>query len=192
MWFALIPVLAIATVIVTLVASWAANMPLNQEAAPWSDVPASGITAASAHYLTGPPYFPNNTYKTTKIFLESATPWSGYSNSSIAATVGIDVPKDLSLLIINGTIRNDYTAEEILGWSQDGGGDCYIGLDVYLYNKQGNLVSIIERGNPLRGCYEVSLKGGETAIFNMVFVTPNTDIAFFEIYVSYLRPIAQF
>src|SRR3990170_4645251 len=109
-----------------LIAFWAVNMPLKQEVTSSFDVPASGIKVVSPHYLSGPPYFPNNTYKITKIFLESATPWYGYSNSSIAAKVGINVPEGTSVLIINGTIRNDYTAEEILQWSQEGVGDCYI------------------------------------------------------------------
>ena len=190
-WFALIPVVAIAIAAILLTASWAVNTPSEQEGNPSPDFPASGIVAVSPHYLSGLPYYPNNTYKLTKIFLESATPWYGYPNSTIASKVGIKVPNGASVLIINGTIRNDYTAQEILQWSQEGVGDCYIGLDAYLYNKQGNLISVIERGNPFRGCYEVSLKGGQTASYNMVFIT-NTEVAYFEIYVSYLRPIPQF
>jgi hypothetical protein len=194
-WFALIPVVAIAIAAILLTASWAANAPTDQESNQSPDFQASGILAVSPHYLSGLPYYPNNTYKITKIFLESATPWIGYANSTIAVKVGVKVPDGSSVLIINGTIRNDYTSQEIIQWSQEGVSDCYIGLDAYLYNKQGNLISVIERGNPLRGSFEVSLRGGEAASYNMVFIT-NSDVAnnvaYYEIYVSYLRPIPQF
>jgi hypothetical protein len=140
------------------------------------------------------PYYPNNTYKVTKIFLESAYIWYGYSNTTIAKKVGIDDIKDLNgstVLIMNGTIRNDYRAQELIQWSQEGDGSCYIGLDAYLYDAQGNLPNVIQRGNPFRGAYEISLRGGEEANYNMVFIT-NMTVAYYEIYVSYMRPIPQF
>ena len=194
LWLASISVTVVALGMIMLVAFFAGGTTNTStpQGSTQSGVPELNVKAPDSHYLLTSPYFPNSTYKITKIFLESATPWIGYSNSSIAVKVGINVPQGTSVLIVNGTIRNDYTAEEILQWSQEGVGDCYIGLDAYLYNKQGNLVSIIERGNPFRGCYEVSLKGGETASYNMVFVANSDDVAYFEIYVSYLRPIPQF
>jgi hypothetical protein len=188
-WFALIPVAAVAVAVVMLVASCSAAVSVTPVANK-TDFPASEITAPAAHYLTQPPYYPNGTYKTTKIYLELAQPWYGYANSTIAAKVGIKDVDGASVIIINGTVRNDYSAQDILQWSQEGVSECYIGLDAYLYDHQGNLINVIERGNPFRGGYETSLQSGEKAFFNMVFIT-NASVAYFEIYVSYMNPRPQ-
>jgi hypothetical protein len=192
-WLALIPVAAVAIVLLLFGSAWTATAETspNPQAKPPTDYPATGVTSPTPHYLTGLPYYPNNTYKVNKIFLESSHNWIGYSNSTIAKKLGIKDPNGSNVLIINGTIRNDYSAQEIIQWSQEGAGSVYIGLDAYLYDAQGNLLNVVERGNPFRGAYEISFRGGEETNYNMVFIT-NSTVAYYEIYVSYMRPIPQF
>jgi hypothetical protein len=141
------------------------------------------------HYLSKPPHFPNNSNKITKIFLESATLRYDYSNVSFTADSGYNAYRGVSAVVINATIRNDYSVEEIIQFSQEGISDCYVGIDVYMYDKQGDIVWTLHRGNPLRGCYELSLKSGETVSIDMMFATSNRDIDYFEIYVSYLPKV---
>lgn len=139
------------------------------------------------HYLSRPPHFPNNSSnKITKIFLESATLRYDYSNVSFTSDSGYDEYMGVPAVVINATIRNDYTVEEIIQFSQVGVSDCIVGIDVYMYDEQGDFVGTVQRGDPFRGCYTFSLKSGEVASVNMVFATPNRNIDHFEIYVSYL------
>lgn len=138
-----------------------------------------------SHYLSKPPYFPNSTNKQTKIYLESATLWYDYSNISFTADSSYDNYEGVPAVIINATIRNDYSVEEIIQFSQEGISDCRFAIDVYLYDEEGTIVPTLHQGN-LRGCKELSLKSGETVSVDMVFATPNRNIDHFEIYVSYL------
>lgn len=151
-----------------------------------SDFPPSDTMTISPHYLSRPPYFPNNSNKLTKIFLESATLRYDYSNVSFTADSGYDYYRGVPAVVINATVRNDYTVEEIIQSSQQGISDCTVGIDVYMYDKQGNFVGTLHRGDPVHGCYTFSLKSGETASVDLVFATPNRNIDCFEIYVSYL------
>jgi hypothetical protein len=151
-----------------------------------SDFPASDTATIGSYYLSRPPYFPNNSNKITKIFLESATLSYDYSNVSFTSDSGYDAHEGVPAVVINATIRNDYTVEEIIQFSQVGISDCVVGIDVYLYDNQGDFVGTIHRGDPFRGCYVWSLKSGEAVTVNMVFATPNRNIDYFEIYVSYL------
>jgi hypothetical protein len=192
--FALIGIVVVLVILTALLINSMAKSPvliLIKEVNPSPDFSVSDVSAVSPHYLSRPPYYPNNTDKSTKIFLESATLWYD-KNSSITSDLGYDLPKGSSALVINGTIRNDYTREQIVRWTQAGKDSCYIGLDLYVYEKQGNVVSIIERGNPLRGCFELSLRGSESASFNMIFDTQSRNFAYYEIYVEYLDPAPQF
>ena len=138
-----------------------------------------------SHYLSMPPHFPDNSNKITKIFLESASLSYDYSNVSFTSDSGYDTYEGVPAVIINATIRNDYTVEEIIQFSQEGISDCVVGIDVYMYDTQGDFVGTLHRGNPFRGCSELSLKSGETVSVDMVFATPNRNIDHFEIYVSY-------
>ena len=151
-----------------------------------SDPPPSNTMTVGPHYLSKPPYFPDNSNKITKIFLESAALSYDYSNVSFTSDSGYDSYEGVPAVVINATIRNDYTVEEIIQFSQVGFSDCVVGIDVYMYDDQGDFVGTIQRGDPFRGYYTLSLKSGETVSVNMVFATPNRDIDYFEIYVSYL------
>ena len=151
-----------------------------------SDFPASDTTTIGPHYLSRPPHFPNNSSKLTKIFLESATLRYDYSNVSFTSDSGYDAHEGVPAVVINATIRNDYNVEEIIQFSQVGISDCTVGIDVYMYDNQGDFVGTLHRGDPFRGCYDLSLKSGETVSVNMVFATPNRNIDHFKIYVSYL------
>jgi hypothetical protein len=154
--------------------------------------PASGIATVSSYYLTSPPIFPNNSYKITKIFLENATLWYGYSNEKLDADIEFGVPDGMSFFMVNGTIRNDYTGSEIVALAKEGVSTCTIGLDIILYDDQGNFISTLNRGNPFRGCFQVSLISGEEANFKVAFAVPEKNVAYFEIYIRYLDPIPLF
>jgi len=153
--------------------------------------PASAINTVGSYYLTSPPNFPNNSYKITKIFLEKATLWYGYSNEKLDAEIEFDIPEGMSFFMVNGTIRNDYSGSEIVSLAKEGVNSCTIGLDIILYDDQGNFVSTINRGNPFRGCYQVSLISGEEANFKAAFAVPE-NVAYFEIYIRYLEPLPLF
>ncbi len=153
--------------------------------------PASAITAVGSYYLTSPPNFPNNSYKITKIFLETAALWYGYSNEKLDADIEFDVPDGMSFFMVNGTIRNDYTGSEIVALAKEGVSSCTIGLEIILYDYQGNFISTLNRGNPFRGCYQISLISGEESNFKAAFAVPE-NVASFEIYVRYLDPLPLF
>ena len=139
------------------------------------------------HYLSRPPHFPDNSNKTTKFFLESATLKYDYSNVSFTSDSGYEEHAGVPAVVINATVRNDYTVEEIIQFSQLGVSDCVVGIDVYMYDNEGNFVATLQRGDPFRGSYMLSMKSGETVSVDMIFATPNRNIDHFEIYVSYLQ-----
>ena len=150
---------------------------------------ASDTMTIGPHYLSRLPYFPNNTYKITKIFLKSATLTYNYSNISFTSDSGYEAFMGVPAIVINATVRNDYTVEEIIQFSQEGISDCLFGIDVYMYDDQGDIVETLQRGNPFRGSYELVLKSGEAVSVNMVFATNKRNIgniSDFKIYVSYL------
>lgn len=137
-------------------------------------------------YLSKPPYFPNNSNRITKIFLEKAALRYDYSNVSFKADSGYDNFKGVRAVVVNATIRNDYNIEEIIQTSPQGGKQSIVWLDVYLYDKEGDIVNTLHQGNPLQGTIKLELKSGETASVNMVFTIQDWNIDHFEIYVSYL------
>ena len=138
------------------------------------------------HYLSRPPHFPNDSNKMTKIFLESATLRYDYSNVSFTSDSGYDPYVGVDAVVINATIRNDYLVEEIIQFSPDASSDCVVGIDVYMYDNKGDFVATLQSGDPFQGSYTLSLKSGEVNSVDMVFVTPNLNISYFEIFVSYL------
>lgn len=146
------------------------------------DVPPEDTLTISPHYLSRLPYFPNNSEKRTKIFLEKAT-LSFTTDSKYYAYRG-----DYAV-VINATIRNNYNIEETIRFSEEGSNEIRVGIDVQMYNEEGVFVGTIHRGNIIRGCYEASLMSGETVSFERVFVTPNWDIDYIEIYVSWLPDV---
>jgi hypothetical protein len=139
-----------------------------------------------SYYLSRPPYFPDNSDKVTKFFLESATLWYDYSNVSFTSDSGYDEREGVPAAIVNATIRNDYAVEEVIQFSQVGSTNCIVGVDVYMYDKEGDFVATLHQGDPFRG-YTLSMKSGEVTSVNMVFATPNRNIDHFEVYVSYLQ-----
>jgi hypothetical protein len=153
--------------------------------------PASAINTVGSYYLTSPPNFPDNSYKITKIFLEKATLWYGYSNEKLDADIEFDVPDGMSFFMVNGTIRNDYTGSEIVASAKEGVSSCTIGLEIILCDDWGNFISTLNRGNPFRGCYQVSLISGEESNFKAAFAVPE-NVASFEIYLRYLDPLPLF
>ncbi len=138
------------------------------------------------HYLSRPPHFPNNSNNLTKIYLESSTLRYDYSNVSFTSDSGYEAYSGVPAVVINATIRNDYTVEEIIQSSQKGNSDCDVGIDVYMYDNDGSFVGTVHEGDPFQGCYTLSLKSGETVSVDMIFATLNRDINNFKIYVSYL------
>ena len=159
-----------------------------------SESPASEaivVATAAQHYLTTPPYFPNSTYKTTKVFLENATVWD--NSTSDSENVDLSVPENHSLYFVNGTIRNDYSTQQIIQHSKEGKPYCSIGLDIYLYDSQGDFVNTLNQGNPFRGCCVLTMINGEEANFNVAFAVPDSEVVVsFETFVSYLDPMPLF
>jgi hypothetical protein len=167
-----------------MIAFYANNSPSSSQGmSALSDFPTITI---SSRYLSMPPHFADNGNNLTKIFLESATLSYDYSNVSFTSDSGYEDYLGVPAVVINATIRNDYTVEEIIQFSQVGFSDCIVGIDAYMYDDQGVFVGTLHRGDPFRGCQTLSMKSGESVSINMVFATPNRNIDHFEIYVSYL------
>ncbi|MCW4030758.1 MAG: hypothetical protein NWE80_00150 [Candidatus Bathyarchaeota archaeon] len=145
------------------------------------------ILTIDPQFLSRPPHFPNNG-RPTKIFLESATLWHDYSNVSFRSDGSYYAYDGVPAVVVNATIRNDYIAEEIIKFSQGGSSDCSVGIDLHMYDEQGDPVGTVHSGDPFWGCCEINLKSGESTSVNMVFATENI-IDHFNIYVSYLSPI---
>lgn len=139
------------------------------------------------HYLSTPTIYAGGSCRVTKIFLQEATLWFD-SNADSAVAEDFPVAEDTFLFIVNGTLQNNYTPTEIIESSLEGVSDCIIGLDIRLYDNQGNSVSAVTRGTPFRG-FELKMKGGEEAYFEVPFVTSTRNVDYFEIYVSYLEPV---
>jgi hypothetical protein len=149
----------------------------------------NAVATASQYYLATPPYFPNSTYKITKVLLENATLWV---NATYKENADFPVPENHSCYIVNGTIRNDYSTQQIIQQSKEGQPYCSIGLDIYLFDSQGSFVSTLNQGNPFRGCSVLTMISGEESSFKVSFATPSNDVATFKIYVSYLDPMPLF
>ncbi|MGF3523255.1 MAG: hypothetical protein ACQXXJ_09230 [Candidatus Bathyarchaeia archaeon] len=138
-------------------------------------------------YLSINPSYSNGTSKITKIYLQQATLWF---DSTLGSSMSkeFQVNHDAFLFIINGTVRNDYSPEEIITSSLQGVNYCTIGLDFRLYDAEGNLVNALTQGTPLRG-FELKVSGSEEITFEAPFVTTTKNVAYFEIVISYLDPI---
>ncbi len=184
-WFVAVTIVVIASImLIAFFRNGNANMSTS-EGKPQQQ-PVVSIFNATSHYLTSPPFYPNNTYKITKIYLKSATILSGFASTGSTANSFAN-PTETLVFTVNGTVRNDYTAQEILRLSKEGISTCYVGLDIYLYDNQGNFVNTLSRGNNFRGYYELSLKGGEEANFDVAFAVPR-NVSSFEVYVNFLDP----
>ncbi|MCX8150658.1 MAG: hypothetical protein N3D85_04065 [Candidatus Bathyarchaeota archaeon] len=133
------------------------------------------------------PCYSNGSYRITKIVLQKATLWFD-SKSDSAISENFQVDQNAFLFMINGTIRNNYTPEEIITSSLQGVNYCTVGLDVRLYDTQGTFVNTLTRGTPLHG-FELKLKSGEETYFEVPFVTSTRDVAYFEICIIYLEPL---
>ncbi len=141
-------------------------------------------------YLESPPYFSDNEYKVTKILLASASLYDFTSApSEIDVTYGL--PPNSYLFMVNGSVKNEYSTEEIIKSSKDGHGFCIIGLDIYLYDAEDQRVNTLHQGNPFRGSYQSTLKAGETGFFEVAF-SSSISAERFEVYVRYLDPLPLF
>jgi hypothetical protein len=145
------------------------------------------LTMDNPHYLSKSFYYQDNNDKITKIFLEDANLWYGYTN--ISFTKGEDNFIGVNASIVKATVRNDYSLSEIIQFSEPGTNRINFWLDVYLYDEEGNVVDTMQQGNPFKGSIQLLLKSGETATVNFVFAYPKRNIDHFEIYVSYFPNI---
>ncbi len=185
-WISLIAIIASVTALFALCAY---NSLLSRQR--FNPPPEYDGESIGQYYLSKPPYFPKNSNRITKIFLEKAALSYDYSNVSFKADSGYDTFKGVPAVVVNATIRNDYNIEEIIQSSQQSSKQSEVWLDVYLYDKEGNIIPTLHRGNPILGTVVLMLKSGETASVNLVFAMPNRDIDnmdinYFEIYVSHL------
>jgi len=164
----------------TLIAFWI-GFNQSQQTKLEDAIPAESVIVVDQRYLSREPHFPSNTSKITKIFLESAsTYWINYSDNGVNS----DVPA----IMVNGTIRNDYTTEEIVQLSQEGISTLKVGLVVRLYDEQDKIIGTIGVGNPFRGHKELDLKGGDTTSYEIILLSSGEPVDYIEIYVSWLKP----
>jgi hypothetical protein len=141
-------------------------------------------------YLTKPPYFPNYTDEITKIFLVDARlKLNESSNRSFMSDSGYDNFEGVPAVVVTATVRNDYSVSEVIQFMGEGISRIDIWLDVYLYDKEGDIVDTLQQGNPFKGSVQLLLNSGEVSSVNLVLALSNSwnsdDIDYFEIYVSY-------
>ncbi len=183
-------VVAVVVVLVSLFAVGTINAS-TQETKPIADLSVPTVVAGDGnYYLSSPPNYVNNSYKVTRIFLKNATAYIYADTKSV--DIDFTAPDSMFLYIVNGTIRNDYSTTEIIKLSDDGLSTCTIGIDIYLYDAQGNFINTLNRGNTLRGCSELTIRAHENADFETAFVSSIENVAYFEVYVSYFDPLLLF
>jgi len=130
-----------------------------------------------ARYLT---YYPSHlTYggnETKILLLNSSMRYGVYDNDFKFSLCETEVKKDDPCVIINVTIRNDYTQE----WPSS----YFISLTAYLYDNEGEHVGTVMTYGQLHcGMVEVNLKKGETLTFDIYVYYDKQDISRYELYI---------
>jgi len=141
-------------------------------------------------YLT---YYPTHlTYggNETKVFLLTSNARYGSYNQSFHKPEGGEVHEGDACIIINITIRNDYTKEQ-----PGPGGDpdlpdnpfpngYFVSLTAHLYNKDGQVnAGILMPGYMHGGFIDVNLETGETSTFDAYVAYDKQDVDHYELYI---------
>ena len=165
---------------------------------------AIAVPSLNPHYLTNLQFNSN----ATKIFLVSATARYGNwqqddtsINYPLMGSYSLVIHKGDPCLIINVTVRDDYTPKDSgTSFNPDAPignltGDylSYIVLKVSLYGENGSAISAVDFTLPKSpsGEYQFSLKSGETTSFDITLATANRDVDHYEINVAYLYYIPE-
>lgn len=162
------------------------------------------VPSLTPHYLTSLQFNLN----TTKIFLVSAVATYGYWQQDDAqisypllGSYALVIHKGDPCLIINVTVRNDYTQQDAgnsdnsgasIG-NQTGNYASYIVLRASLFAANGSIINAVDFTLPKTssGDYQFSLNSGETTSFNMTLATANRNIDHYGIYVGYLYSVPE-
>jgi len=144
----------------------------------------------NGRYLT---YYPTHlTYggNETRIFLVTSNARYGTYNQSFHKPEGGEVHEGDACVIINITIRNDYTKGQP---GPDGYPDrpddpfpqgYFVSLTAYLYNKDGQVnAGILMPGYMHGGFIDVNLETGETSTFEAYVAYDKQDIDHYELYI---------
>lgn len=146
------------------------------------------LTYYSSHYVYGG--------NETKIFLLTSNARYGSYNQSFQTLYSGEVHEGDACIIINVTIRNDYTKEQP---GPDGFPDFpegpfpsgyFISLTAYLYNKEGQVMAeIMTPGYMYGGFIEVNLETGETATFDIYVAYDKQDVDHYELYIFNIQAL---
>lgn len=182
------------TIIVFAIIAW--------QLRPVSTLPSEIVSSPAPQYLQ----YPSGSGNISRIFLVSATSTFGkYPFASAVSPAAGSTPvikEGDTCLIINATIRNDYTLEDLppnqMGTTYYANGTsvntetahAYVFLTAQIYDKQGTVINAVDVTPPydsagLSGAY-VSLQSGENASLTMYFATSRQDISYFEVIVRYV------
>ena len=181
-----------------------ANHTINQLQAQLGALGTILVPSLTPHYLTNLQYNSN----ATKIFLVSANAQYGFwqqddasINFPLMGSYSLVIHKGDPCLIINVTVRNDYTPKDAgnsfnpeapIG-NLTGNYSSYIVLRANLFAANGSVISALDFTLPKTpsGDYQFSLDSGETTSFNMILATANRDIDHYEIDVGYLYSVPE-
>lgn len=130
-----------------------------------------------AHYLT---YYPSHlTYggnETKVLLLDSNIRYGVYDHDFRLLLCDQEVKKGDPCVIVNVTIRNDYSEEWPSGY--------FISLTAYLYDNEGKTVGrVMTYGQLHSGMVEVNLKTGQTLTFDIYAYYDKQDVGRRELYV---------
>ncbi len=188
-WLVIIAVLVAAVV---LIAFWINSV---QPVPP--DFPAPNVEPVSPIYLSFVP-FTWRDWNESRIFLEAATPryaprYGYYKNQTDGG-----VQKGDPCFIVNVTVRNDYSENQLppsnqaYNFTKYG---YYIYFDALLYNKNGavNVKDVVVDQQPgwFGDAYPINfirVDSGETKTFDIYIATENRDIERFELLVFDIGP----
>ena len=142
------------------------------------------LTPKSEHYLT---YYPSHEHggSETKVLLLESNLRYGVYDHDILQYMFCDhsVNKGDPCVIINVTIRNDYTEEWPAGYQ--------ISLTAYLYNTEGKRVgTVMNYGQLFCGFVEVwKVECGETRTFDIYIDYDKQDIDRYELYIYNIQKL---
>ncbi len=156
------------------------------------DFPAPDVKTSSSQYL---PYFDSlssNPDDRSRIFLLSAEPRYGYFKATPQGFMPPPGKKWDTCLILDVTIRNEYSEEHPLqldSWNPwDLTDGYYVTIASQLYDKDGSVRVRYESVSCGESAYRptVKMESGETLNFDFYIATESRDIDYVEFYLIYI------
>ena len=162
---------------------------LSDESLPSPDFPAVSVKPVDSHYLGG-----NVSGYETKFFLVSATPRYGYYRATfrVLSIPSSWIHKGDPCFIINFSLRNDYTEEEIQNLTPPFANNtrAWVGLRFELFDRNGNSIDAVSTGANGRflpnDLFNTAMGSGDTRSWEVYLATENRGIDHFEIYIRYM------